>query len=60
MAIHEDVVVSSQGIVRDPKGGIIFKRLFMDTFDALMIILVKYEDQQVSAFTMVGMRDKEG
>ena len=59
MTVHEDVIVLSQGAGRSPKGVIICKILFMTTFDELMIIFVKYEDQQRSTLTMVGMRDKE-
>ena len=58
MATHEDAIVSSQGEGRPPKVGILCKTLFMTKFDALMIILVNYEDQQGSTLTMVGMRDE--
>ena len=58
MATHEDAIVSAQGAGRPLKVGILCKKSFMTKFDALMIILVNYEDQQGSTLTMVGMRDE--
>ena len=59
MAIHDDVIVSSQGAGISQKGGIVFKILSMTVFYLLMIILVKYEDQQGRILTMVVIRDKQ-
>ena len=44
--------------VRAPKGGIICNISLMTKFDALMIILIKYEDQQGSLLTMVGVEKR--
>ena len=59
MEIRWVVIVESQLAGRSQKGGIVCKILYMNKFDSLMIILVKYEEQQGITLTMVAMIDKE-
>ena len=56
--IYEDVNVSTKGAGRVQKRGILSKILFMNTFDAFLILSLKVGKQQGGTFTMIGMRNK--